>query len=364
MTDTRIDLLVIGAGPAGLGAAIEAARAGARVVVVDENRKPGGQLFKQIHKFFGSREHLAGTRGFVIGERLLGEARDLGVCVLLDTVAWGIFPGNQVMILRDGRSRGIVARKIVIATGATENALCFPGCTRPGVMTAGAAQTLVNIQRVRPGARALMVGTGNVGLIVSYQLLQAGTEVVGIVEAAPAVGGYDVHANKIRRARVPFHLSHTVVRAVGAPEVAGALLAPVDGGCVPRMEEAFFVECDTICLAVGLSPRIDLPLAAGCQCLHVPDLGGWVPAHNGRMQVAPDLYVAGDVSGIEEASTALEEGRLAGTAAALSLGLLAGDAAEARLEEIRERLRALRCGAFGDKRRTAKEQIVERGCGF
>jgi NADPH-dependent 2,4-dienoyl-CoA reductase/sulfur reductase-like enzyme len=362
MNNSKIDLLVVGAGPAGLGAAIEAAKRGAKVLVVDENARPGGQLFKQIHKFFGSKEHMAGTRGFTIGQKLLQEAKEYGVMVMLNTLAWGVFKDNVVVVKKDDQSYSIQARKVIIATGATENALSFKGCTKPGVITGGAAQTLVNIQRVIPGKKILVVGTGNVGLIVSYQLMQAGADVVGIVEAAPAIGGYDVHANKVRKAGVPIYLGHTVVEALGTNEVSGAIIAPVDCSFQPKIEESFQVECDTICLAVGLSPRIDLASNAGCEPIFSPVLGGHMPWHDERMRSLSDVYVAGDVAGIEEASTALEEGKLAGVAVADDLGLLGSQERESIYQEIESRLNKLRSGVYGDKRRVAKLELIEMGC--
>ncbi len=364
MINSEIDCLVVGAGPAGLGAATQAARHGARVLVVDENTRPGGQLFKQIHKFFGSQDHMAGTRGFRIGELLLEQARELGVQVHLDTLAWGIFDDNVVSIRKNNQSYTIAAKTVVIATGATENALSFPGCTRPGVMTAGAAQTMINIHQVLPGKKILMVGTGNVGLIVSYQLMQAGAEVVAIVEAMPDVGGYDVHAKKVQRAGVPFFLQHTIVEARGNPEVTSAVLAPVDNRFQPLMDQAFEVDADTVCLAVGLSPRIDLALLAGCKTDYVPALGGHLPVHSGLLETRENLYVAGDAAGIEEASTALEEGKLAGTAVAMRLGLLSEETGRQELNLIEDRLRNLRSGCFGETRQIAKQDVIVKGCKF
>ena len=190
----RTEIAIIGAGPAGLSCAVEAARAGAKVTLLDENLKPGGQLFKQIHKFFGSREHQAGTRGFRIGEQLLKETEELGVEVLLNAAVYGIYEDKTLAYIKDGKDYALQADRIVIAAGASENALAFPGCTLPGVMGAGAAQTMINVHRVLPGKKILMVGSGNVGLIVSYQLMQAGADVVALIEAAPQIGGYGVHA--------------------------------------------------------------------------------------------------------------------------------------------------------------------------
>ena len=230
MKTIETEIAVVGAGPAGLSAAIQAARSGARVLLIDENRASGGQLFKQIHKFFGSAEHHAGTRGFRIGAELLEELRTYPRAeVLLDTVAYGFFPDRTLGIAHDGCACAVKAEKYVLAAGAMENALSFPGWTLPGVMGAGAAQTMLHINRVRPGKRVLMVGSGNVGLIVSYHLLQAGVEVCELIEAAPKIGGYGVHAGKLRRAVVPISVSTTVKRALGKDAVTGAELVSLDG---------------------------------------------------------------------------------------------------------------------------------------
>lgn len=108
-----------------------------------------------------------------------------------------------------------------MATGAGENPLAFPGWTLPGVVGAGAIQTMINVHRVSVGKRVLMIGSGNVGLIVTYQLLQAGIDVAGIVEAAPQLGGYGVHAGKVRRAGVPLYVGHTVIEAVPNEDMSG-----------------------------------------------------------------------------------------------------------------------------------------------
>ncbi|MEG0803590.1 MAG: FAD-dependent oxidoreductase, partial [Pygmaiobacter sp.] len=224
----RYELIVIGAGPAGLSAAIEAAENGMKVIVFDENAKPGGQLFKQIHKFFGSKEHKAKTRGFVIGEELLARAQELGVETVLNAVVMGLYREKEVCVMEGDHIVHYKGDNIVVATGASENMVTFRGWTLPGVIGAGAAQTMMNLHGVMPGQKVLMVGSGNVGLVVSFQLMQAGCEVVGIIDAAKRVGGYGVHASKVARTGVPFYLSHTIVRAEGEDKVTGAVIAEVD----------------------------------------------------------------------------------------------------------------------------------------
>jgi thioredoxin reductase len=299
------------------------------------------------------------VRGFRIGESLLDESEKLGVDVLLTAVCWGLFEGNQLALQRDGRSELLQFQKLILATGAQENSLVFPGWTLPGVMGAGAAQTVVNIHRVLPGKRVLMVGAGNVGLIVSYQLLQAGADVVAVVEGLPQIGGYGVHASKIRRAGVPILTQHTILRADGQEAVESATIAQVDDHWQPIAGTEQTLEVDTICLAVGLAPMSELAWMAGCQFTYVPSLGGHVPLHGENMETTvPGIYVAGDIAGIEEASTAMEEGRLAGLAAAEALGYGSEETAH-RKESARAVLDQLRAGPFGEGRRQAKLQILE-----
>ncbi len=354
------DIVVIGSGPAGLCAAIEGARAGAEVLLLDENAKIGGQLFKQIHKFFGSADHRAGVRGIDIGEQLLAEAEALKIEVWLNSEACGIFDQTTVWVVRDKQhSIAVEAKRIIIATGAVENSVNFPGWTLPGVMGAGAAQTMINIHRVLPGRRILMVGSGNVGVIVSYQLLQAGATVAAIVEAAPNLGGYGVHTAKVRRAGVPFYTRCTVKEARGNAHVESAVLVRLDDHWKEIAGSEFEVEVDTICIATGLTPAVELAFGSGCTPFNSPPLGGLVPLHDKTMRSSIEsIYVAGDVSGVEEASTAMEEGRIAGLSAAHSLGTIADEAFAQRLGQLQRNVDALRSGMFGLKRREAKDAIV------
>ena len=314
------EIAIVGAGPAGLAAACEAAQVGSKVMVFDENNHPGGQLLKQIHKFFGSSEHLAGVRGLDIGKKLFDKALSLGVDVRLNTVVWGYFEGRLAVVFNN-QVEMVKAEKIIVSTGASENALSFPGWTLPGVMGAGGAQTMMNLYGVLPGKKILMVGAGNVGLIVTYQLLQAGAEVVAVVEAAPEIGGYQVHAAKIQRIGVPILTRHTVKEALGKDRVEKVVIARVgeDWKTISNTKRELVV--DTVCLSVGLTPLTELLWLIGCKMEHVSALGGYIPVRNKNMETSiSGVYVAGDVAGIEEASIAMEEGRIAGTAAAESLG--------------------------------------------
>jgi len=361
------EVVVIGGGPAGLSASIEAAKSGAEVLLLDENSRAGGQLFKQIHKFFGSSAHRSGTRGINIGKELLEEADKSGVEVWLNTTAIGLFKEKKIAArkqvgLDSQKLEKIQAQKIILATGASENAISFEGWTMPGVMGAGAAQTMINVNRVLPGERILMIGSGNVGLIVSYQLLQAGAEVVAIIEAAPEVGGYGVHAAKVVRAGVPIYTSHTIKKALGNENniVNKAIISKVDKdwNCIAGSEKILNV--DTITLAAGLKPLIELAMMHGCETRFLPEMGGWIPLHDENMESSyPGIYIVGDASGVEEANTALEEGKMAGISAAEKLGYLDKDNANEINNIIRKRLSGLRMGPFGEKRLHAKKKIID-----
>jgi thioredoxin reductase/Fe-S-cluster-containing hydrogenase component 2 len=344
----RYDVIVVGAGPAGLSAAIEAAKRGLKVVVFDENSKPGGQLFKQIHKFFGSKEHKAKIRGFKIGEDLLKEASDAGVEVVLNAIVIGLFLDKEVTVNIKDEIHHYKGDAIIVATGASENMVTFDGWTLPGVIGAGAAQTMMNLHGVKPGKKILMLGSGNVGLVVGYQLLQTGCELVAIVDAAPKIGGYGVHAAKVARCGVPFHLSHTIIKAEGDQCVTGVTIGEVDNkwNIIPGTEKYFDV--DTICLAVGLSPMSQLLKMAGCKMEDNPRKGGLVPLCDEYGETSlSGIFVAGDVSGIEEASSAMIEGRISGVAAAYKLGFIHKEELEEKAKELEKALLSLRQGMFG-----------------
>ncbi len=358
----RYDLIIVGAGPSGLSAGIEAAKRGLRVVIFDENEKPGGQLFKQIHKFFGSKEHRAKVRGFVIGQQLLDEAAEAGVEVVLNATVIGLYQDKEVVVKRGDEIEHFKGNAVIIATGAAENMVTFPGWTLPGVIGAGAAQTMMNLHGVLPGKRVLMLGSGNVGLVVSFQLEQCGCEVVALVDAAPRVGGYGVHAAKVARTGVPFYLSHTIVKAEGEECVTGVTIAEVDSKFqfIPGTEKHFDV--DTICLAVGLSPMSQLLKMAGCKMEDNPKRGGQVPICDeyGRTSL-PGVFVAGDVSGIEEASSAMIEGRMAGIVAAEYLGYMEKEELDTELVSLDDALDGLRQGMFAPKNRGKAIEKTEEG---
>ena len=345
------DIIVIGGGPAGLMASVNAAEHGAKIVLMDENPLLGGQLVKQTHKFFGKRAQFAGVRGVKIAQTLANEVKKKGIKIYLETSAIGIFQdGKNRIVAAVRKNRELIefhGRAIIIATGAMEKMIPFENNDLPGVYGAGAIQTLMNTYGIQPGKRVLIVGAGNVGLILAYQLIQADVEVVAVVEAMQKIGGYFVHAAKIRRLGVPIYTHHTILRAEGDEKVERAVVAELDDAWepVPGSERVYNV--DIIALAVGLRPSIELLHQAGAQIMYVRELSGYVVRHDDRMETTVHgIFVAGDSSGIEEATTAMLEGRLAGLSAALFVGAAKLDIIE-EMEKTRNALDEFRSGPFG-----------------
>ncbi|ABL78338.1 FAD-dependent oxidoreductase [Thermofilum pendens] len=331
-----VDVMVIGSGPAGLSAALASASAGLEVHVFERHFRPGGQLVKQTHKFFGSGELFGGLRGFQIAERLVSEAERAGVKIHTRSPVLGWFGEGVFAVNEGGRLLRVRAKAVVVGTGAVERFLPFPGNTLPGVMGAGAAQTLMNEYGVKPGEKAVVVGAGNVGLIVSYQLLQAGVSVEAVVEVRPEIGGWFVHAAKLRRLGVPILTEHTVVRAEGRGRVERVVISRVGKDFQPLKEYERSVEADLLLLAVGLTPESRLLAEMGARMTWSTELGGYVPYRDRYMETSiPGVYVAGDASGIEEATTALLTGRVAGLSAAIRILGERGELVEEREKALR-----------------------------
>ena len=250
------ECLILGGGPAGLSAAIELAKAGVAVIIVDDKTSLGGKLVLQTHKFFGSIEAChAGTRGMDIGIKLEKEVRSYSnIQVWNDSNALAVFSDQRVGVLRGGKYFLLHPKVLLVATGARERSLVFRGNSLPGVYGAGAFQTMVNRDMVRPAKRLFVIGGGNVGLIAAYHAMQAGIEVVGLCEALTDCGGYKVHKDKIIRMGVPVYTSHTVVSANGVEEVESVTIAQLDKHMKPKLDTAKTFACDTVLVAVGLEP--------------------------------------------------------------------------------------------------------------
>ncbi len=301
------EVLILGGGPAGLSAAIELAKAGVGVILIDDKAALGGKLVLQTHKFFGSIEAChAGTRGMDIGQKLEAQVRAFeNVRIWTETTAIAVFSDRKVGLLRQGHYVLVRPQMLLVATGSREKSLVFKGNTLPGVYGAGAFQTLVNRDLVRPTERLFVIGGGNVGLIASYHALQAGIQVVGLCEALEECGGYKVHKDKLVRMGVPIHTRHTVVCANGTEEVESVTIAQLDDRwqIIPGTEKTF--QCDTVLVAVGLEPVDEF-------------------LHKAREFGLP-FFAAGDAEEIAEASAAMFTGKIRGLEIAKALGRDVGE---------------------------------------
>jgi ATP synthase F0 subunit b len=351
MLDERATRIARGLEDADVAAKARANAEAEAAQIIDEARREAAVLADEAR---GRGEEAAGTVLAEAREKadaLLAEARELGVEVSLNSVVLGIYENRAMNVMIGDRIEQVLAQKTLVATGASENMIPFPGWTLPGVIGAGAAQTMANIHGIRPGNDILMIGSGNVGVIVSYQMLQAGCRVAAVIDAAPRIGAYAVHAAKIARVGVPFLMSHTIKVAHGRDRVEGATVVQVDDAWKPVAGTEKRFEVDTICIAVGLNPMTQLLRMAGCRMAYVPALGGRIPAHDMNMETSIEgIYVAGDISGIEEASTAIIEGRIAGLAAAHSLGYLDKKSFLEQRGRQYKSIQGLRSGSHGERR--------------
>ncbi|HOJ42113.1 MAG TPA: FAD-dependent oxidoreductase [Candidatus Syntrophosphaera thermopropionivorans] len=298
----EVEVLIIGGGPAGLSAAIELGKYNIDTLLIDDKQALGGKLVLQTHKFFGSEEDSnAGIRGIDIGKLLAQELQQYSsVKVWLNSTALFVFSDKKVGILKDGIYKLVTPHIILNAAGAREKFLRFPGNNLARIYGAGAFQTLVNRDLVRPTNRLFIIGGGNVGLIAGYHALQAGINVVGLAEAMPQCGGYKVHSDKLKRLGVPIYTSHTIINAEGKETVERITIAEVDSKFhpIPGTEKSF--ACDTLLIAVGLNSLSEFTEEA--------------------KEAGIQVFAAGDAQEIAEASSAMFNGKIAGLTIAKECG--------------------------------------------
>ena len=298
----KIPVLIIGGGPAGMSAAIDLGKMGIKCIICDDKQDLGGKLSLQTHNFFGSiRDCFAGSRGMDIGDNLASEInKEKSIDIWINSPVVGVFSDGIAGIVKNGKYVLVKPERLLVTTGAREKTLAFPGCDLPGVYGAGAFQTLVNRDLIKPTDKLFIVGGGNVGLIGAYHALQAGIDVIGIVEALPQVGGYKVHLDKIKRLGIPVYTSHTVLRAEGKDHLERVIIAQIDDKFRPiKGTEAVF-EADTLLIAVGLAPVNEIKQQAE--------------------KFGIKTYAAGDADIIAEASAAMISGRMAAREILIDMG--------------------------------------------
>ncbi|WP_372394797.1 FAD-dependent oxidoreductase [Azospirillum sp. HJ39] len=342
--ERTLDLLVIGAGPAGLAAAEAAARRGADVVVLDERPQSGGQYFKPLAPSHNTDKPT--DRQFRAGLALLDAAKRAGVAIVQEATVWGAHTPNEVIAVVAGRETVYRPRRLVIASGAYERPAPFAGWTLPGVMTTGAGQTLARAYRVAPGRRVVVAGNGPLNLQLACELVQGGVEVVAVLESAPRpspaqwrellkalraapglIGDGARYMLTLRRAGVPVLWSHGIVAAEGAAEGDGRLdhvrYAPLGADGTPRLADAVRVPADALCLGYGFIPSTEIARALGCAHRLVDSHLGYLAtetAVDGATSL-PGVFAVGDGVDLGGSRVAQARGALAGISAATQLGL-------------------------------------------
>ena len=348
--------MVVGAGVAGTAAAIEAARAGVEVTLVDENPISIATMGLDVPLFFGQRlDGALGNRAVML-ERVIAANKDLseaaaaGVDVQIGTCVWGAFrnsdnsralDGPQLGLADDRQSWMIKYDRLIVAAGARDLGMPFNGWELVGTMGANGAYSLMNLYEGLTSRRMVILGSGNLGLNTARMALMNGVEVAAVVDVSPGVRGDIALARELRGLGVRFYTSHTVLEATGSGgQIESVELIEVNEDCEPLALSEKEVAADTVCLAIGLVPNVELLSLLGCDLTFKSELGGYVPVHDEWMRTSvDDVFVAGDAAGfhdgmIQDPEIAREQGRLAGIAAAASLGVIDGAEARARRSEI------------------------------
>jgi NADPH-dependent 2,4-dienoyl-CoA reductase/sulfur reductase-like enzyme len=326
-------MLVIGAGPAGMAAALSAARQGIEVAVVDEQANPGGQIYRNVDSSPLADPELPG-KDYLYGRQLVRSFRQAPLDYIANSSVWFLDPGGELGIIENGVHRRINAQRVVIACGAQERPMPFPGWDKPGVMTAGAGQILMKASAMVPQQAPVLVGSGPLLLLLAWQYLQAGVGIRALVDTTPKsnrwkalrhlpaaipASDYLVKGLKlvsaIRRARVPWYRGCTELNAEGSDRVSAIGFS--SGGKPQRIETSLLL------IHQGVIPALQVADAAGCDMRWSPRQQSWQPRLDGWGESSQNgIFVAGDAAGIGGARVAWLDGQLAGLQVAHQLNRL------------------------------------------
>jgi len=333
-----VEIVVIGAGPAGVSAAVTAAQAGARVTLIEEYARPGGQYYKQPAESLHARKlpHSLDDN-LHHGRELLAGLRHPNIELRCNTLVWNITPDRVLHLYGPGGASRLQAQKVIIASGAYERVVPFPGWTLPGVTTVGAAQLLLKGQGLLVGQKILIAGTGPLLQLAAVQLFDAGAEIAAIVElhsrmeffshAAKLFGQWAKigqgleNQKRLAEGGAPIKFGYAIVRAFGETQVEEGVIVKVDseGRPVPGSEESLAV--DAVCINFGFVPATELTRLAGCEQRFDPNFRSFATATNPECETSVrGVFAVGEVRGIGGVEAALLEGRIAGAAAAQQLG--------------------------------------------
>jgi len=319
MASRLMDVAIIGGGPAGLAAAIKARESGASdVTIIERAETPGGLLDQCVHNGFGLFYFKEDLTGPEFAQRLIEKAKDLDVNLELETMALNMTQDRKITACNSKGVFTIEAKAIILAMGCrerTREAIMIPGTRPAGIFTAGTAQRYVNVEGFVPGKEIVILGSGDVGMIMARRLTLEGAEVKAVVEVLPYVGG--LIRNEVQCLidfNIPCLLEHTVTEVRGRQRVEGVTIAKVDRNFDPIPGTEQMLECDTLLLSVGLIPENELSVAAG---IELDPLTGGPLVDEGRQTNIPGIFAAGNVTHVHDlVDNVVYEGELAGSSAA------------------------------------------------
>ena len=349
-------LVVVGAGVSGTAAAIEAARTGVQVTLIDENPISTAMMGLNVPQFFGSRftgdlrEKSRMLERLTSDNEALAEAQEVGVDVRLGTCVWGAFRNTETSRVLDGPQLGLSDGerswlmkydRLIVAAGSRDLGVPFAGWELAGAMGANGANALMSRYEALSSRRMVVLGSGNLGINTAMMALNRGIGVAGVVDVSPTLRGDEALTAQLRSKGVELYTSHTVKEAVGSDgEIESVVLVEINDDCGPVGGTEKVISADTVCLAIGLVPNIELLSLLGCELSFKSELGGYVPVRDDRMRTSVEsVLVAGDVAGfhdemVQDVEIARRQGRIAGVAAAESLGAIDGKEALTRIADL------------------------------
>ena len=350
----RVQLAVVGAGAAGASAAVEAARAGLSVVLLDENPLEPSMMAQDVPLMFGERyvntvrNRALMLERYVSTGEALQQAEEAGVDVRLGISVWGSFKNEDhsyqheypVLGLSDTEHSWMIEyERLILASGARDFALAINGWDSAGVLGAGGFFSLAKRYQALSSRKLVVLGANSLGLEVAATAADLGLEVAGVVDVSAEPVGSAV-SSELEARGIPLHLSTTVLEVqTDGDEVTGVVVSDVDENHAPTGASRT-LDCDSVVFAIGQIPMADIAYITGCQMAFRPELGGWAPEVDHNMETSvPGVFVAGDTAGVgagvrTDASVAVAQGRIAGTAAAHSLCALDQATADRRIAEL------------------------------